>query len=216
MKSYLSERTKTYSDLDSKTVLIQPVDGRDLPYTDSEVVAIREVAGDDFCLVTVEVDNWNNDLSPWIAPAVFGKEGFDKGAEYTLSKIMEIASDPSKTYFIGGYSLAGLFSLWAAYRTDIFSGVAAASPSVWFPGFFEFVRENEIRTKRVYLSLGDMEEKTRNPVLSTVGDNIRGICEHLSSRGCDCILEWNRGNHFKEAHLRTARGFAWVLNRKMN
>ena len=35
---------------------------------------------------------------------------------------------------LGGYSLAGLFALWASTQTDLFYGVAAASPSVWFPG----------------------------------------------------------------------------------
>ena len=73
----------------------------------------------------------------------------------------------------GGYSLAGLFSLWAAYQTDVFSGIAAASPSVWFPGFIEYMKEHEIKSETVYLSLGDREEKTRNSVMSQVGNCIR-------------------------------------------
>ena len=39
--------------------------------------------------------------------------------------------------YLGGYSLAGFFSLWAAYQTDRFAGVAAVSPSVWFPGWMD-------------------------------------------------------------------------------
>ena len=65
---------------------------------------------------------------------------------------------------------------------------------------------------RVYLSLGDREEKTRNPVMATVGDRIRALAALLSARGVDCALEWNPGNHFRDADLRTARAFAWVLN----
>ena len=74
-----------------------------------------------------------------------------------LGKLLELCDDKSKTYYIGGYSLAGLFALWTAYQTDIFKGVAA-SPSVWFPGFAEYMKKNEIKTDTVYLSLGDGEE----------------------------------------------------------
>ena len=65
----------------------------------------------------------------------------------------------------------------------------------------------------MYLSLGDREERTRNPVLSTVGDRIREAYELLRDTGTDCVLEWNRGNHFKEPDLRTAKAFAWLINR---
>jgi len=65
----------------------------------------------------------------------------------------------------------------------------------------------------VYLSLGDKEEKTRNPVMRTVGDNIRRQHELLQADpSCEkCILEMNQGNHFKEPDIRTAKGFAWLL-----
>ena len=61
--------------------------------------------------------------------------------------------------------MAGLFTLWAAYQTDAFAGVAAASPSIWFPDFLQYMKEHDIRTESVYLSLGDREEKTRNLVM---------------------------------------------------
>ena len=35
------------------------------------------------------------------------------------------------------------------------------------------MKEHDVRTDSVYLSLGDREEKTRNPVMATVGDCIR-------------------------------------------
>jgi hypothetical protein len=65
----------------------------------------------------------------------------------------------------------------------------------------------------VYLSLGDKEEKTRNPVMARVGTAIREAEEILKEAGVDCILEWNPGNHFKDAEKRTAKGFEWVLGR---
>ncbi len=189
-------------------VMIQPVDDHEMSFIDDEIAAIRDIIGDDFRFVPVKVDNWNDDLSPWKAPPVFGKEGFGGGAQKTLDTIMKIADDPSNTYIIGGYSLAGLFALWAAYQTNVFESVAAASPSVWFPGFTEYATEHDIMARKVYLSLGDKEEKVKNPVMSTVGDNIRTIHAHLKSSGTDCILEYNSGNHFKDVMQRTARAFA--------
>ncbi len=203
--------TVRFGDPESDTVLIQPVDGHDLAGIENEVSLIAADCGKSFHLIAVKVDQWNTDLSPWKAPAVFGKEDFGGGAGETLAKILKLCLNESKSYYIGGYSLAGLFALWAAYRTDVFKGVAAASPSVWFPGFTDFMKENGIKTGAVYLSLGDKEEKTRNPVMATVGDRIREAYSLLSERGVKCVLEWNEGNHFKDFDLRTAKAFSQII-----
>jgi hypothetical protein len=201
-----------FGDVNANTVLVQPVDEYDLAGIENEVSLITANCGKNFRLITVKVNNWNTDLSPWKAPAVFGKEDFGEGAEKTLAEILKLCSDEGKTYYVGGYSLAGLFALWAAYRTDRFSGVAAASPSVWFPGFADYMKENMIRTGAVYLSLGDKEEKARNPVMATVGERIREAHVLLLERGVNCVLEWNEGNHFKDADVRTAKAFSWLIN----
>lgn len=203
--------THTYGNPDADIVLIQMVDDHDLEGIESEAAEIRKLTGADFYLVAVKVQNWNTDLSPWPAPAVFGKEDFGNGAAETLKKVLQFTNDPSKTYYIGGYSLAALFALWAVYQTDVFEGVAAASPSVWFPGFVDYMKENRIHTGSVYLSLGDKEEKTRNPVMAAVGHRIREACDVLHGKGVNTTLEWNPGNHFKDADIRTAKAFAWVM-----
>ena len=136
-----------FGDPEAATVLIQPVDDHDLSFIESKVEAISRLSARDFRLLAVKVDSWNADLSPWEAPAVFGGEGFGGGAEATLEVVLRHCADPDKTYILGGYSLAGLFALWAAYRTDVFAGVAAASPSVWFPGFTAFMGANEPRCR---------------------------------------------------------------------
>ena len=200
-----------FGDAGADTVLIQPVDDHDLSGIENEVALIAANCGKSFRLIAVKIDNWNTDLSPWKAPAVFGKDDFGGGAEETLAGILKLCSDVSKTYYIGGYSLAGLFALWAAYRTDVFKGVAAASPSMWFPGFADYMNENEIKTGAVYLSLGDKEEKARNPVMATVGDRIREAHAMLSGHGVKCTLEWNEGNHFKYTDIRTAKAFSWLI-----
>ena len=212
----------------SDVLLIQPVDDHDLEVIDSEVAELSRLTGNaGFTLAAFKVDDWNADLSPWEAPPVFGSEGFAGGAVATLKYVTdqlipELAGGKDEpadlksapTIYIGGYSLAGFFALWAAYQTDLFRGAAAASPSVWFPGRIGYAESNPITTDKVYLSLGDKEEKTRNPVMRTVGDNIRKQFELLQAhKACEkCTLEMNRGNHFKEPDIRTAKGFAWLLN----
>lgn len=213
-----------YGDTNSRNVLIQLVGEHDLAQLPDTVGTVSALAGEDFCLTALKVDDWNRELSPWKAPAVFPcrrgagdapavfeNDDFGGGARETLDRVLEAASDAGKRYFIGGYSLAGLFALWAVYQTDVFAGAAAVSPSVWFPGFVDYMREKEILTGRVYLSLGDREERTGNPVMRTVGRCIREGYEILKGQGADCVLEWNKGNHFKEPGKRVGKGFGWLL-----
>ena len=200
-----------YGNPNAPVALIQPVDDHDLAAIENEVAEIQRLTDISFHLLAVKVNRWNTDLSPWKAPAMFGHEDFGDGAMAFLEEILKLTTEQEKTYYIGGYSLAGLFALWAAYHTDVFKGVAAASPSVWFPGFTDFMKESSIKAESVYLSLGDQESRTRNAVMATVRD---GICEAhnlLIGQGVRCELEWNQGNHFKEPDIRTAKAFAWII-----
>ena len=76
-------RVYEYGSPDSSTVLLQMVDDHDLAVIENEVAAIRKAAGD-FHLLAIKVKDWNRDLSPWNAPAVFGKEGFGGGVAFGL------------------------------------------------------------------------------------------------------------------------------------
>ena len=201
-------QTYEFGNPDAAVVLIEPIHTVEGMANEADI--IRELAGDRFLLRAVAVD-WFRDLSPWPAPPVFGNTAFGDGARETLEQILKLTGEPGKQYVLGGYSMGGLFSLWAAYQTDAFAGVAAVSPSVWFPGFAEYTLSRTPRTGQVYLSLGDREEKTRNPVMATVGSRIRELHERLVQQGISCRLEWNKGNHFMDPDRRTAKGFAWIL-----
>jgi len=220
MNESLSFEILSYGEQDADTLLLQMVDDHDLDVIEQEISHIRELtSGQRFCLKAVKVRNWNLDLSPWPAPAVFGNEDFGDGAAETLEFLLkEVIPDLPDAQarmwnriYIGGYSLAGLFALWAGYQTDRFAGIAAASPSIWFPGFTQYMRENIIHADHICLSLGDREERTKNPVMAQVGNAIRDAHSILESAGKDCILMWNKGNHFKEPGLRTAKAFAWLM-----
>ena len=204
---------------DAKIVLLQIIGEHELPLLEDELSHIKAVTqSTDFLFITVQVDSWNDDLSPWVAEPIFGDAAFAGNAEKLLIRIkneviVPLLSDHQDIkIFAGGYSLAGLFVLWAAYQTNLFEGIAAVSPSVWFPGFVDFVHNNKILTNRIYLSLGDKEAKTRNQILAQVENDIRDVYRSLRDHGLSCILAWNKGNHFKEPALRMAKGFAWLMN----
>lgn len=209
-----------YGEPAARALLVQPVSGSEKKLTELEFAEISEATGSsDICIAAVLVDDWNRDLSPWPAPPVFGDEAFEGKAENTLKYITDtlipsvraLAPEVKHDIYIGGYSLAGLFALWAVYRTDIFRGAAAVSPSVWFPGFTKLSAEQMPLSEMIYLSLGDKEEKTKNPVMAGVGDCIRQVHKNLENKGVQTILEWNPGNHFNGPATRTARGFSWLL-----
>ena len=67
-------------------VLIQPVDDHDLEGMKHEIAAIRAQLRKDFRLLAFKVEDWNRDLSPWEAPAVFGDEAFGDGAQGTCGQ----------------------------------------------------------------------------------------------------------------------------------
>lgn len=73
------------------------------------------------------------------------------------------------------------------------------------------MKDHNIKSSNVYLSLGDKEEKTRNPVMAEVGNKICDAHGLLKDNGINCTLEWNEGNHFKDADLRTAKAFLWIM-----
>jgi predicted alpha/beta superfamily hydrolase len=200
-------------------ILIQPADKRELESLDKETAHIKSLTDSPFVLVAFEITDWNSELSPWTAPPVFGLEPFGNCAGETLN-YLENALIPELTsrfgsdlpIILGGYSLAGLFSLWAAYTSERFNAVAAVSPSVWFPSWLDYIENRSPYAKSIYLSLGKKEEKTRNRTMAAVGENIRRQYEILNESGVNCVLEWNEGNHFAEPEIRTAKGFAWCIN----
>ena len=204
----------------AKYLLIQPVDEHDIEVLDNEVAEIQDNTDKQFSLIAFKIEDWNNELSPWEAPPAFGNKSFGSGAKDTLEFIEnrliptvkeKYYLDDEIKFILGGYSLAGLFSFWSTYKSNIFSGIAAASPSVWFNGWEEFMKNNTPLSNTIYLSLGDTEEKTKNKVMSKVGDNIRKQEEVLKNNNINTILEWNKGGHFSDSDIRVAKAFVWCI-----
>ena len=209
------------ADEQPEVLLVEAIDARELEGLDAELSAIKDGCKHRLAYVALIVEDWNKELAPWTAAPVFGKVPFGNGAQYTLEiiedgvipeMISRFSSLKGADVIIGGYSLAGLFALWCCYESDLFKGVAAASPSVWYPEWMDFIGGRQPNVQRVYLSLGDVESKTKNATMATVEDNIRAMYDTLKGLpGVESTLVFNPGGHFKDPVLRTAQAFIWVL-----
>ncbi len=208
-----------YTKDEPQCTIIQPVDENGVKALDRQAEFLVSQIGSSFAFTAFTIEDWNNELSPWPAPAVFGRDGFGGGAgktlDYIMGKLLPAVSQrlgiEGVPVIIGGYSLAALFSLWCGYQTESFLAVAAASPSVWFPGWLSYITENSVKARHVYLSLGDKEEKTKNKTMQAVGSNIRLQHQILVEEGTETVLKWNDGNHFKDIDIRCADAFAWCV-----
>ena len=151
--------------------------------------------------------DWNNDLTPWPAGPIFKKgKPFGGKAESYLQRLEDeilpgieanLGIVPDERWLIG-VSLAGLFAVWAAARSDRFARIAAISGSFWYPGFPEWLREQTrpFTLKAAYLSLGRKEAEGRNPHLKDIAGQTRIIADILTEKGVPTTFEWTEGTHF--------------------
>ena len=170
------------------------------------------------CMIAVSIHDWQGELSPWAAPAIFGKHDFAGNASLLLSELesfwMWFEKDnqiETNQLYLCGYSLAGLFSLWASSQTNLFKKIAAVSPSVWYLNFVEYMQQNPIQTREVYMSLGDKEANAKNKVMATVKDCFDAVIQILQKQDIALTYEYNPGNHFQDVKLRMTKGIQQLL-----
>lgn len=185
--------------------------------------AMRETDAPDCSLLLVSGLDWNHDLAPWPCPPLLkNDEAFTGGADdylkLLLTKILPEARSAlggaPRFTGIAGYSLAGLFALYALYQCGEFDRAASVSGSLWFPGFREYAMGHAFRRRpeKLYLSLGDREDRSRNPLLRAVRDSTEQLASHYEQLGLDVTWELNPGNHFMDAALRCAKGIRAILS----
>ena len=195
-------------------------------------------------LVNIGVDLWEENFSPWCAPRVFAKgPNFGDGAQKTLDILIDQVipwaeselSEPPAYRALVGYSLAGLFSLWAGVSPRVARGVSsqvargcqsdapaatfqrigAVSGSFWFPGLLDYVDQQlsggAVGLTHAYLSLGDREERTPNPQIMHVRENAELLASKLENAGISSTFELNRGNHFQNVEGRMQKALDWLV-----
>ena len=157
-------------------------------------------------IVAISGMKWNDDLTPWKAPALNPKEEDFKGkAKNFLSSLLSdlfINTEQSlrlnhpKRHLIG-ISLSGLFALWASTETNKFNSVASISGSLWYDGFVEWFKEQELLADRYFLSLGDKEVKAKNERLASIGTCTESILQIIQDKSKEVTFISDEGNHFE-------------------
>lgn len=216
----------------NKKITVYPAAAENMPviylttYNDDggDVYAQIQKSGcPDFTLVTISGLNWEAELSPWAAGSLFKySEMFTGGADAYLQFLTQQVMPQAEAQLKGvlwrglaGYSLAGLFTVYALYKTDLFSRAASMSGSLWYPGFKDFALQNAMRKtpQHLYLSLGDKEARTRNQYLKTVQQCTEELAAHYRCLGVDTFYELNPGGHYRDIIKRSAAGIKWLLTR---
>jgi len=192
---------ETIGDKDSQTVCY---------FFMAERINIEPVEG--VRLVMIYPYDWNYCMTPWkYHDKNMGKTG--GGEEFLSWFISEIYDEKYKRQYIGGYSLGGLFALFAACEKELFDGVMSVSGSLWYPGALEYFNEKSIgkRIGKIYMSLGDKESLTKNAEREKVGFNTEKLAE-VFGRTKEVFFEYNRGGHFTDINGRIIKSILTEIN----
>lgn len=215
---------------DNKKITVYPAMAENKPviylttYNDDggDVYAeLQKLGCPDFTLVTVSSLNWEAELSPWAAGNLFKySEMFTGGADDYLQFLTQQVIPQAEAglngvlwHGLAGYSLAGLFTVYALYKTDLFIRAASMSGSLWYPGFKDFALQNTLckTPQHLYFSLGDKEARARNQYLKTVQQCTEELAAHYRSLGINTCYELNPGGHYCNIISRSAAGIKWLL-----
>lgn len=178
---------------------------------------LKKFAQCGWTVVLITLTSWERDLTPWPAKAVFrGQPDFSGGARRFLrmltEKIIPVVEEDLQpaARAIAGYSLAGLFSVFAALETKLFDAVASVSGSMWYPGFADYVDQLETAPRAAYFSVGDRERMGRNAAFHSIEEDTKRVAKILNGRGTKVIFETNRGNHFDDPEGRMLKALEWI------
>lgn len=181
-----------------------------------------------FHLVTITIPDklWSHILAPWNTPVGFPDYVACTGGapEYLKTFVEEIIPHaesllpPVSWRGIAGYSLGGLFSIYAMCKTELFDRVASASGSLWYPGFEDwFTHHVPLKLpKSVYFSSSRNEYYTTNPFLAPNQKTTEYIQGWLDRHHVQTTFVLNPGNHYQDVLPRTAAAVGWILENPRN
>ena len=178
-------------------------------------------------LVCVMPTDWNRDFSPWEAAGLHADSApFPGCANDRIALLCDVVKPAVDAHFstlpdaentlIFGYSLGGLAAMHALYeRPDVFGAAGCLSGSLWYEGFMDYQKQNvgRLQGKRVYLSLGRKEEKTRHPLMCRIGQCYEETLQLLSAQlgGDNVTFTLHNGGHGTEVDQRMLQGLSWLL-----
>ncbi len=159
-------------------------------------------------VVLIEDVNWNDDLTPWPAAGVFKKaKPFGGKAAAFLDKLThEIIPETERDLGIEdaertllGVSLSGLFAVWSAFNTDVFTNIISISGSLWYDGFVEWMKEQtpSPQLKKICMLLGEKEKNAKEKRMSAVEERTLAAADILKEKSQATVTcELVEGTHF--------------------
>ena len=179
-----------------RVLLIQPMGAHERDGMAAQVDMTRQAAGVPLVLAAPAIGDWEVELMPWPDAAMSRREHAGECAGHTLSHITEALIPFLRERYgplpivLGGYSLGGLFALWAASRCPCFAAVAAVSPSVWIAGWREHAAAHPVRSARA---------TAPSPMWATTSASSTNCCNASRASSAAC------SSGTREATLPTAR-----------
>lgn len=175
--------------------------------------------------VLIDSKNRADDYTPWplsaseTMPMDFGGKAAEHLSFFATHVIpfceskYAFASSEEKRV-IGGYSLGGLFSLYAAVNTDLFGTVLSCSSSLWYPDFLAYLKEHPFKAPhpKLYMSVGDEEGLTATNLTNHQIPNtmmLKDLLEPKFQPG-DFKFTLEEGNHVNNISGRAWRAIEWV------
>ena len=175
--------------------------------------------------VLLNANNRTDDYTPWpLQASETMPMDFEGKAEEHLSFISThvipfceseygLASSAEKRV-IGGYSLGGLFSLYAAVNTDLFGTVLSCSSSLWYPDFLDYLKEHPFKAahSKLYMSVGDQEGTTATNLTAAQTSNTIALKDFYEPKfqAGDFKFTLEEGNHGNDIPGRVERAVEWV------
>ena len=175
--------------------------------------------------VLINANNRTDDYTPWplqaseTMPMDFGGKAAEH-LKFITTKVIPFceseygfASSADKRA-IGGYSLGGLFSFYAAVNTDLFGTVLSCSSSLWYPDFLAYLKEHPFKAPhpKLYMSVGDEEGLTATNLTNHQIPNtmmLKDLLEPKFQPG-DFKFTLEEGNHGNNISGRAWRAIEWV------
>ena len=174
------------------------------------VYSLMQEMGEELAIIPCIPSSWENDLTPYEADNPLWKgRSFAGKADDFLKEIVAVASAcPAAHRILAGYSLAGLFVLYAGAKCSLFDSLVAGSPSLWYPSFLEYAQSRPLNpsVQYVYLSLGDQEAKVKNPVFQTMDHRMNEYCKILKEAQIPFHFDLNPDKHVNNVMERMAKG----------
>ncbi|WP_417229292.1 alpha/beta hydrolase [Thermophilibacter sp.] len=159
-------------------------------------------------VVSVPVADWGDALTPWPAPALRpGEKDFGGRADETLASLAAALDQTPGPLAVGGYSLGGLFALYAFVREPRLAACACLSGSVWYEGWVDWLRANapDCSGRYAYFSVGKKEKRAGLP-FRHVEEDLAACAEILRAHGCRVDVALGPGSHMQHVIERLAAG----------